>query len=159
MEQKKLRSKTPVRAALKADSPLQSSIHDGLGAVSRSHRQYFDENIRHLIADSLDTDAALRKGREQENRWDYVIGYGPSLKVFAVEPHSAENSEISVVVKKRAAALNQLRDHLRDGAIVSKWLWVASGKVQLLPLGAARLSLAKHGIEFVGPKVLLKHLL
>lgn len=151
-------AKTPLRAAFNEESSLHPLIKDGLGAVISSHRKYFDEGIRPSFADSLDVDRALRLGREQENRWDYLLGHEPSGRVIGVEPHSAENSEISTVIKKLASARRQLQGHLRDGKLVSRWLWVASGKVQFVPMERATLRLAQNGITFVGAKVKKKHL-
>jgi len=151
-------SRTPVRAALRLDSPLRPRVKDGLGAVTNAHRIYFHETVRASFADSLDIDDALREGREQENRWDYLLGHGPTKQVFGVEPHSAANSEISTVINKRLAARRQLQDHLCDGKVVVKWLWVASGKVYLMPMEKAILRLAQNGIEFVGKTIMHKHI-
>jgi hypothetical protein len=150
--------KTPVIAALKADSLLVAMVKDGLGAVIDLHRHHFDEDIRSSFGDSLDIDAAFKKSHEQANRWDYLVGHTQSNQVIAVEPHSAENSEITTVIKKHIAAQLQLRDHLRNGVFVAKWLWVASGKVQFNPMEKATFQLAQNGIQFVGRKVMNKHL-
>jgi hypothetical protein len=87
-----------------------------------AHRIYFDEAVRASFADSLDVDEALKVGREQENRWDYLLGHEPSRRIVGIEPHSAENSEITTVIRKLEAARLQLRDHLRDGVFVAKCL-------------------------------------
>jgi hypothetical protein len=110
------------------------------------------------LADSLDLDEALRKGREQVNRWDYLVGHGPSGQVVAVEPHSARDGEIETVIKKRSAAREQLRAHLRDGAVISKWLWVASGTVHFAATERVARRLDQSGITFVGKMVMAKHL-
>lgn len=149
---------TPVRRALRAGSPLLPSVKDGLGAVESAHRAYFDEEIRAAFADSLDADEALRAGLDQENRWDYLLGHAASQRIVAVEPHSAKEDEISTVIKKRSAAIGQLRDHFRDGMKVVKWLWVASGKVHFANTEKARLRLDQNGIEFAGTRVMAKHL-
>lgn len=151
-------TKSPVRRALKQDSTLQDSVLDGLAAVERSHMKYFNADIRAHFADSLEIDKSLRQGREQENRWDYLLGHAPSGEVIAVEPHSASQGEISTVIRKRAAAREQLREHLRDGARIAKWLWVASGKVHFVATEKAKLQLDQNGIEFVGTAVMAKHL-
>lgn len=152
------KAKTPVRAGLRDDSSLQENVRDGLAAVQKAHRTYIDVEIRALFADSLDADESLRVGNEQANRWDYLLGHSSSKKIIGVEPHSASNGEISVVIKKLLAAKVQLRSHLKDGVHVARWLWVASGEVQFLPIEAATKTLAQHGIEFVGRKVTRKHL-
>jgi hypothetical protein len=149
---------TPVRAALREDSQLRPSIKDGLGAVLNAHRSYFEEAVRSSFADSLDIDEALKVGREQENRWDYLLGHLPSKQVVGVELHSAKNSEITTVINKRGAARRQLHEHLREGVFVAKWLWVASGQVQFAPMEKATFQLAENGIKFVGRKITHKHL-
>jgi len=151
-------SHTPIRKGLKAESSLLDNVKDGLGAVIESHRVYFDEGVRTMFGDSLDIDASLKEGREQENRWDYLLGHTQSRRIVGVEPHSAKNGEISTVIKKRQAALSQLQEHLRDGVVVSKWLWVASKDVKFLSMEKAKFELDKNGIEFVGRKILSKHL-
>lgn len=150
--------KTPVRNALRKESPLLPLVADGLGALKNAHRDYFDAAIRQLFADSLDLDKAMQPGHEQANRWDYLLGHAPSGNVVAVEPHSAKQDEVTAVIKKRAAAREQMKGHLRDGARVTKWLWVASGKVHFANTEKVKLRLDQHGIEFVGTKVNARHL-
>ncbi|MFZ2652679.1 MAG: hypothetical protein WA210_21475 [Burkholderiaceae bacterium] len=151
-------TKTPLRRALREDSLLVACIADGLGAVKIAHRGYFDPTIRSAFADSLDLDEALSQGHEQENRWDYLLGYAPTREVVAVEPHSAKQDEITTVINKRFHAREQLKDHLRAGARITKWLWVASGRVHFADTEKARRRLDQHGIEFVGRRVELRHL-
>lgn len=129
-----------------------------MGAVKNADREHFDQEIRAALEDSLDLDKALQHGHEGENRWDYLLGHKPSSEVVAVEPHSAKQDEISTVIKKRTDAREQLKPHLRDGTRIAKWLWVASGKVHFANTEKARLRLDQNGIEFVGKKVMAKHL-
>ena len=150
--------KTPVRRALKAQSPLREQVKDGLDAVQAAHRDFFDPAVRAAFADSLDLDAALLVGHEQENRWDYLLGHGASGQVVAVEPHSAKPDQIDTVIRKREAAREQLQGHLSAGAKVAKWLWVASGKVHFADTERARRRLDQKGIQFVGTKIMKKHL-
>lgn len=150
--------KTPVRRALRDDSSLADAVRNGMEAVENKHRQYFDPAIRSDFADSLDLDEALKAGHEQENRWDYLLGHDPTGLVVAVEPDSAKQAEISTVIKKRVAAREQLRRHLRDGARIAKWLWVASGNVHFADTEKAPRRLDQNGIEFVGKRVMAKHL-
>jgi hypothetical protein len=149
---------TPLRSALRKDSSLLESVRDGLGAVKSTHRTYFEERVRLVVADSLDADEALREGNDQANRWDYLLGHAESRALVGVEPHSAKEDEIGTVIRKRAAALQQLRAHLRDGVQIAKWLWVASGKVHFSDTEKARRRLDQNGIEFVGTRVMAKHL-
>ncbi len=152
------RSRNPIRRALRDDSYLQTEVKDGFAAVKASHRDHFEESVRSTFVDSLDADEALREGHEQENRWDYLLGHQASQQLIAVEPHSAKQDEVSTIIRKRTAALEQLKAHLRDDAKVAKWLWVASGKVHFAETEKVKVRLDQNGIEFVGTKVLAKHL-
>ncbi len=149
---------TPVRAALDEKSALHSNVRDGLGAVAKEHHGKLHQDVRAHFGDSLDLDEAIRPGHDQEHRWDYLLGHTPSNKIVAVEPHSAESHEVKVVIAKRKAALEQLRPHLRNGARVAAWIWVASGRNQFTDTEKARRLLDQSGIEFVCPTVLAKHL-
>lgn len=149
---------TPVRGVLRAESPLQAKVKDGLGAVETAHKKYFNEAVRTKFADSLDIDAGLKAGHESDNRWDYLLGHAPSGKVIAVEPHHADNHEVTTVIAKRTAAKDQLAPHLREGAIIDRWLWVSSGKVHFSPMDKKVRQLDQAGITFVGKEVQAKHL-
>lgn len=155
---KKAPAKTPVRNALHENSALLPLVADGLGALKNAHRDYLDSGIRQAFADSLDLDEAVKDGHEQENRWDYLLGHTPSGEVIAIEPHSAKQDEITTVINKRIAAQEHLKDHLRAGARVTRWLWVASGKVHFANTEKTKLRLDQNGIQFVGKKVAAKHL-
>jgi hypothetical protein len=87
-----------------------------------------------------------------------LLGHAPSAEVVAVEPHSAKQDEVTTVIRKKRAALDQLKDHLRDGARMAKWLWVTSGKVHFADTEKTRRLLDEKGIEFVGTRVYAKHL-
>ncbi|MFN7572170.1 MAG: hypothetical protein ACK5TK_12070 [Betaproteobacteria bacterium] len=154
----KVTRKTPLRRALRGDSALLPLVADGLGAVKAADRNYFDNAIRSNFADSLELDEAVKRGHEQESRWDYLLGHEPSGEVIAVEPHSAKQDEINAVINKRVAARKQLRDHLRENARVTKWLWVASGKVHFADTEKTKRLLDQNGIVFVGKRVTGKHL-
>jgi hypothetical protein len=150
--------KTPVRRALREGSALLSAVADGMGAVKKAHRDYFDPSVRPDFADSLDLDEAVRQGRDRENRWDYLLGHTPSGEVVAVEPHSAKDGHITKAIQKLTSAREQLREHLRPDARVTKWLWVASGKVHFADTENARVQLDQHGIKFAGRKIQARHL-
>jgi hypothetical protein len=151
-------AKTPIRSALLPTSALQSTVKDGLRALKTRHRSCIDQPLQGDFADSLDLDQAMRVGHERENRWDYLVGHAPSRKVVALEPHCAKEDAISTVIAKRAAAMEQLQAHLSPGVRVGAWLWVASGKVYFADTEKARRRLDQNGIQFVGTRVLAKHL-
>lgn len=129
-----------------------------MGALNKAHKKLIATDAREMIADSLDIDSNLREGNEQANRWDYLLGIDSTTKIVAFEPHSAHTSEVSTVISKRRAALQQLAAHLRAGAHVSAWLWVASGRVDFVPHDKAVRRLDQEGITFVGERLRRQHL-
>lgn len=149
---------TPLRRALRNESVLQAAVADGLGAVARAHKTYFHAAVRPDFADSIDLDSTLKSAHPEDSRWDYLLGHTSTAQLIAVEPHTAGQDQISAVIAKRAAARQQLRDHLREGEQVHSWLWVASGKVQFADTEKARRLLDQNGIQFVGTRVTAKHL-
>ena len=146
-----------VRNALTDRSAIKALVRDGLGAVKDKDKQFIDPSIRTQFVDSIDTDEAFRVGRDQEPRWDYLLGH-PSATLIAVEPHSAKTDEIQAVINKKRALRQQLNGHLKDEMHISKLLWVASGPV-CFPRGSKyEILLSQAGIKFVGRCVLAKHL-
>lgn len=149
---------TPIRIALATDSSLRACVADGMGAVDAAHHILFEASVRTSFVDSLNLDNATKCGHEQEHRWDYLIGHAPTGAVVAVEPHSAKDGAVTAVIKKRRAALRQLHTHLRDGIKVKHWLWVSPGKVHFANTERVVRHLEQNGIEFVGTRVMAKHL-
>jgi hypothetical protein len=149
---------TPIRLALADGSFLVAQVQDGLGAMEAKDRGFIDERVRAAFADSLYLDKAMEDEFPRENKWDYLLGHAGSRKMVGLEPHSAKSDQISTVIAKKKAAQAQLRPHLRQGARVDRWLWVASGKVHFANTEKARFRLDQNGITFVGTKVLAKHL-
>lgn len=148
---------TPVREALAAQSTIKALVQDGMGAVKDKDKKFIDASIRTQFADSLDTDEAFRVGRDQEPRWDYLLGH-ENRSLIAVEPHTAKTDEIQAVINKKVSLKQQLDGHLKDGKHISKWLWVASGTV-CFPRGSKHeIKLSQSGIRFVGRCVMTKHL-
>jgi hypothetical protein len=149
--------RTPVREALAAQSTLAVHVQDGMGAVKDKDKKLIDASIRTQFADSLDTDEAFRVGRDQEPRWDYLLGH-ENRQLIAIEPHSAKTDEINAVINKKRAVLLQLQGHLKENKSISRWLWVASGRVAFPKDSQFQRRLSQHGITFVGSCVMEKHL-
>jgi len=93
---------TPVREALAPQSTIKAFVQDGMGAVKDKDKKFIDASLRTQFLDSLDTDEAFRVGRDQEPRWDYLLGH-ENRSIIAVEPHSAKTDEIQAVINKKMA--------------------------------------------------------
>lgn len=135
--------------ALKKESVLQGGIHNGAGAIARKHHAMIAEDQRARIQDSLDLDAATKAGREQEHRWDYLVSISSPEKLVGIEPHTAADKEISVMVKKKANAIALLREELRPGIRVASWHWVTTN-VAFSKTEGSRRALDQSGIKFHG---------
>lgn len=149
---------TPLRNALKPGSSLLGAVQNGLTALTPDHIGLIERELRPQLTDSLDLDAATRHSHPQENRWDYLVGVGLNKVTVALEAHAAKDNQVSNVIAKRQSILQVLSAHLKPGAKVSRWLWLASGKVQFAKTESARLRLSGHGIEFVGNQLRRDHL-
>ncbi|MBI2808770.1 MAG: hypothetical protein HYX68_27595 [Planctomycetes bacterium] len=141
---------THLKAALNEESRLRDLVMAGMGAFAKVDLRLIAPDQRTRIGDSLDLDAASKDEYPQANRWDYIVSI-PDLEEFVgIEPHSAKDSEISVVIAKRKHATQYLRKHLQDGYRVTRWLWVSHGKVSFSKMDKARRSLDQNGIAFEG---------
>lgn len=144
---KKGRKATPIRDALRETSRLRALVRDGLGAMKGEHRARLDTALGRDSADSLDVDEALREKHPQDNRWNYLLGHEPTRHLVGVESHAAREDQIGNVIQKRKAALDQLREHLKDGVTVHSWLWLSSGDVQFADTEKARRRLDQAGFS------------
>lgn len=145
----------PVTRALGA-SKLASAVKPGLQAMGQ-HSGRIDQPLRGAFLDAIDLDEATRADHPNDHRWDYLLGH-ESSNIVAVEVHSAETSQVSVVIAKKERSRAHLRAHLRSGCGVAAWYWVASSKVDLVPLDKQKLRLDQSGIQMVGKTLLKKHL-
>jgi hypothetical protein len=155
---KKTKKTTPVRGALVPTSALQPLVCDGLGALKKAHKSLIDDVLKPQFADSLDIDTPFSKSHATQNRWDYLLGHSPTKTLIAVEPHTANEDEVDVIIRKKKAARDQLRGHLTDSARISAWVWVTEGKVKLAKTSKGYLRLISEGISFAGEKIRSTHL-
>src|SRR5262249_7742651 len=107
--------------ALKQDSTLRSFVQRGTRALSSPDADLIAEGERSKVAASLDLDAATRVELPEAHRWDYLISVHATDAIVGLEPHTAKDSEIKVVIEKRRRARDFLRNHLRSGRSVSRW--------------------------------------
>ncbi len=105
------------------------------------------------VGDSLDLDAASRDEHPNDHRWDYLLSVPDAGRIVGVEPHTARDQEIRVVIAKRQAAVAYLANHLRSGQRVDAWFWVTRGKVGFGVMERARRRLDEAGIAFAGRRL------
>lgn len=125
------------RKAVDRIDPLRGSYCEGLRALEARDRKRVTCSRQELLAGSVNLDKALlRRRSEGEPVWDYVLGLhkGKKTKVFWVEFHPADTSNVPEVLKKLEWLLKWLSNEARplkrldpDGDFV----WVASGRVRI----------------------------
>jgi hypothetical protein len=136
--------------ALIPNSSLRPSVINGAGAIKRKDSQLFSVPGKQMISDSLDLDKAVELQYPNDNRWDYLFSLRTLNKLVAVEPHTAKDDQISVVIEKKKKALIHIRGHFHPQHNIANWIWIPSKKVSFSRMENARRRLDKHGIEFNG---------
>ena len=121
-----------------APHPVNGEFCEGKQALENNHRRLVTCGDTRRLTGSIDLDAALRRQRPNDPRWDYGLGYKPTSApehAIWVEVHSAKTSEVSPVLRKLQWLkdwLNGEAEHLRrltdraSGDI--RYVWIASGK-------------------------------
>lgn len=150
MAKSKASVKVLIRTSLLDGSSLQSLVEKGAGAIETAHLRLISEDQRKRISDSLNLDEALKKEHPDSNRWDYIVSVNDPGKLIGIEPHTAKDSEASVIIRKKTHAAETLRLHLKDGKCISEWYWVTEGKSSFSKMDKTRRSLDQHGIKFKG---------
>jgi hypothetical protein len=149
---------TPISDGLLSDSSLRGHLALGLAALTNADREHIERGLRPIFGDSLALDEATKADHPSDPRWDYLLGDTPSRAIVALEVHPATTGEVARVIRKKQAAADTLRGHLKTGARVRRWFWAASGKTAFVPFERAKLLLDRAGIVFVGSTLAQKHL-
>lgn len=142
-----------LKTALQPTSSLLPAVMNGMDAFLARDRSLIAVSERQKIGDSLDLDEALRKDFPNANRWDYVFSVPGASKLIALEPHTAKDSEISVLIAKKKHAAAQLRRHLQPKYGVSAWFWVSHRRTSFSRMEQATRRLAQEGIAYLGRSV------
>jgi hypothetical protein len=139
-----------LRLSLVAESRLMQDVKDGVGAMLSSDRSLIHTDDRPKVADSLDLDSATEEAFPNDHRWDYILSLPGASKLVGLEPHTAGDHEVRVVIRKKQNAQAFLRDHLRPGRYVREWYWVTAGRVGFSRMDRAKRALDQNGITFGG---------
>jgi len=142
--------KALLSSALHPHSTLRAFVKVGAGAIEPKHVILIVAAERSRIGDSIDLDRATRREYPQSHRWDYLLSVPSVPQIIALEPHSARDSEVKVVIAKKRRAVEYLRDHLPSKYRVARWFWVSRGPVNFSKMDPARRQLDQNGITFVG---------
>ena len=142
--------KVSVLAACEARSHLRAHVRAGLTALNTADIELIHLPERQRVGDSLALDEATRAEQPSAHRWDYVVSIPATGELVGIEPHSARDAEISVVIQKKKNAAEYLSAHFVVGHRVARWIWVTRGRVGFSKMERARRLLDQNGIWFAG---------
>jgi len=108
MKIKKGKEHITFQQAVKQTSDVAAGFQTRLKALGKYHTK-IQVTDGSLLNGSIDIDDCTKKKYPDENRWDYALAYNETI--YFVEIHSANTSEVSVVLKKHEWLKNWLNQH------------------------------------------------
>jgi len=137
----------PFKKAVEATPDIANCYQPGLQALGK-YSQKINLQSSSNCSGSVDIDACTTLLYPNDNRWDYVFAY--KSKVYFIEVHSANTSEVNTVLRK----LQWLKDWLTMHAPEIKKLnasqpyyWIQSGKFDILPSSPQGRLIALKGLR------------
>jgi hypothetical protein len=98
------------KEAVETTPEVATGFQSGLTALDSKYKAKISVLDTRLLEGSVDIDLCTTAKYPNDNRWDYAFAY--DKKVYFVEVHTANTSEVSVVLKK----LQWLKDWLNNKA-------------------------------------------
>ncbi len=130
-DRKQLPTSNPFKEAVEATPEIKNCYQPGLQALGSYSTKIELLNNRECNG-SVEIDECVRPNYPTANRWDYVVSYKSAA--YFIEVHSAETSEVSVVLTK----LQWLKDWLNEQApelaklkAKQPYYWIQSGKFSI----------------------------
>jgi hypothetical protein len=143
------------RRAIEATPEITNCYQSGLRALGE-YSQKVLPNDTSKCDGSVDIDACTASIYPNENRWDYVLSY--KSKAYFIEVHSAESSEVSVVLRKLKWLkiwLNEKAPEIRKLKAEQPYYWIQSGRFNILKGSRQAKSIAQAGLRPI-PKLNLQ---
>jgi hypothetical protein len=145
------------RKIVESITAIRHCYQSGMQALGADSRKVAVNDTRWLCG-SINLDDCLRQSYPDANRWDYLSCY--NRKIYFIEVHPANTSEIDYMIKKIQWLWNWLKQDGADLNILiaqkNPYHWVASGKVTILRNSSQARRLSKSGIPFPVEKLILQ---
>lgn len=124
---------------------IKTNLCPGLKALG-SNSKYITSHNKKKLEGSVDIDTATIQSHQGECRWDYAIGY--DRRVYFVEVHPANTSNIKEVIKKKEWLSTWLREEAQSLDALPKdgFYWIHSGKNAILRTSPQARTLAQSHI-------------
>lgn len=141
------------KEAVESTKEVKDGYCQGLQALKKTDRSKVSCSDPSKLDGSLDIDTTVKALYPQSERWDYAISY--SGKICYCEVHPAETSEVTKMIGKLAWLKQWLKEKAPSintlPAYNPKYVWVSSGRVNVLPTSREAKKISCSGI------VLTKH--
>ena len=146
------------KEAIEKTPHLNRAWKTGLQALRPEDKPHIAAADTRKITGSVDVDTAYKKVDPYGNRWDFGIAYQHTNRqaevVYWVEPHTASDSQVSVVIKKAQWLLHWLKN---DGVLLKSFeyniVWVSSGATAFTDSSTQKKRMAQAGLQYVGNKL------
>jgi hypothetical protein len=139
--------KNSFQKAVENTPEVATCFQHGLSALGKYSEKI--EMVDSKLCDgSLDLDICTVKIYPSENRWDYAISY--ASKVYFVEIHSAEDSQVRTMLRKLQWLkdwLNQKAPEIQKLKAQQPFFWVQSGRYSITPNSSQARQLARVGLK------------
>lgn len=138
------------RKAIENTPDVQHGYREGLQAIVKADKRAVMVKDARRLDGSLNIDEETKMLYPNESRWDYAVGYDG--KVYYVEVHPANTSNIEEMIKKKVWLVNWLKEKapslnaLKAGSPKFQWAATESAvHISSQSMYARRLS--QQGIE------------
>lgn len=140
------------KEAVESTEEVKDGYCKGLQALKNADRSKVSCSDTSKLDGSLDIDTNVKSLYPNSERWDYAISY--SGKTCYCEVHPAETSEVTKMIGKLAWLKQWLKDKAPSikalPAYNPKYVWVASGRVNVLPTSREAKRISSSGITLTG---------
>lgn len=136
------------KEAVKSTEEVKNGYCQGLQALKKSDRTKISCNDTIKLDGSLDIDTNVKAHYPHSERWDYAVSYFG--KICYCEVHPAETSEVTKMIGKLSWLKQWLKDKAPDikalPAYSPKYVWLSSGRVNVLPTSREAKRVSSSGI-------------
>jgi hypothetical protein len=137
---------------------LRNSFYKGLKAIKNRDKRLIYASRPRAIIGSIDIDATMQASQRHDHLWDYLIGVKEEKQcAYFVEVHSAETSQVNVVLQKltwlHGFVSRELPD-LNRKEFDSMYYWVGTNGVHIPRTTPQYRLLAENDLKVISHLVL-----
>lgn len=140
--------KCAFQVAVENTEEVKNGFRVGKQAIKSADRSKVDAAENKKLQGSLDIDSQVKTLYPMDPRWDYALSYAD--KIYYLEVHPAETSEIDKVVSKVKWLKNWLKTKATKINKLPKaehpYIWIQSGRYAILPTSKDKMKLSVSGI-------------